>query len=101
MDPRQSQAQRRCTIAHELAHRELGHAGACNPREEAQARHLASRWLITMTDLLAALAWTEHLEEVADELWVDLDTLTARLDGLTAGERAQVAALADAVERGA
>ncbi|HLV05690.1 MAG TPA: ImmA/IrrE family metallo-endopeptidase [Actinomycetaceae bacterium] len=101
MDPRQSQAQRRCTIAHELAHIELGHTGGCTGAEEAQARRLAARWLIDMDRLLDALAWSEELEEVAEELWVDLDTLYARLDGLTAQERARVVALAGRVERGA
>ena len=101
MDPRQSQAQRRCTVAHELAHLDLGHGGGCSPVEERAARALAARWLIDMPDLLAALAWTEHLDELADELWVDVDTLLARLDGLTASERAQVAELAQRVEGGA
>lgn len=101
MDPRQSQAQRRCTIAHELAHLELGHTGGCSPAEERMARALAARWLIDIDRLLDVLAWTERLEEAADELWVDVDTLMARLDGLTPGERAQVAALAHMIERGA
>ncbi|WP_168202660.1 hypothetical protein [Georgenia wutianyii] len=52
-----------------------------------------------MADLLDALCWTEELEEAADELWVDLDTLKARLDTLTAGERAQLCALAERLDR--
>lgn len=101
MDDRQLQAERRSTLAHELAHIELGHTGGCAGAEEAQARRLAARWLIDMDRLLDALAWSEELEEVAEELWVDLDTLYARLDGLTADERARVVALAERVERGA
>lgn len=99
LDPRQSQTQRRCTIAHELAHIELGHTGECTPVEEAQARALAARWLIRMEHLLEALAWTENLEELADELWVDLDTLMARLDGLTVEERRMIQDLHDRTER--
>src|SRR5690606_41718859 len=100
MDPRQSQAQRRCTIAHELAHIELGHTGGCTGAEEAQARRLAARWLIDMDRLLDARAWSEELEEVAEERWVDLDTLYARLDALTAQEPAREVALDGRVERG-
>src|SRR5690625_7195002 len=99
MDPRQSQAQRRCTIAHELAHIELGHTGGCTGAEEAQARRLAARWLIDMDRLLDALAWSEELEEVAEELWVDLATLYARLEGLTAGVGARLCALHEGLER--
>lgn len=100
MDPRQSQAQRRCTIAHELAHIDLGHTDGCSPTEETEARALAARRLITMPALLDALAWSEELEEVADELWVDLDTLYARLDHLTPHECAQIRALYEQTERG-
>ena len=73
-----------------------------DPRLWAAAfEYPAARRLIKMEHLLDALAWTEHLEELADELWVDLDTLMARLDGLTPEERAQIAELGERVERGA
>src|SRR5690606_41963306 len=78
MDPRQSQAQRRCTIAHELAHIELGHTGGWTGAEEAQARWLAARWLIDMDRLLDARAWSGVLEEVAVERRGDRDTLLVR-----------------------
>lgn len=100
MDDRQLQAERRSTLAHELAHIYLDHGNQCRPADEAAARALAARWLIDMDRLLDALAWSEELEEVADELWVDLDTLYARLDTLTAEERAQIRALHDRTERG-
>lgn len=101
MDPRQSQVQRRCTIAHEVAHIELGHTSGCSPLEEEAARRHAARRLIAMPDLLDVLCWTEELEEAADELWVDLDTLKARLDALTTGEQAQLCALYQRLDRGA
>ncbi len=100
LHPDQSQAQRRCTLAHELAHIELGHVHGASASEESAARLLAARRLIEMPALLDALSWAEDLREVADELWVDEDTLMARLDGLTCNERYQVTALYDEVERG-
>lgn len=101
MDDRQLQVERRSTLAHELAHLHLEHTGGCGPREEDEARALAARWLIDMDSLLDALAWSEHLEEVADELWVDLDTLYARLDTLTGAERAAIRELHSRTEGGA
>ncbi len=99
LHPHQSQVQRRCTLAHELAHIELGHTAGCNSLEEKQATQLAARWLITMPMLLDALRWTEELEEAADILWVDMPTLMARLDGLTGKERAMITDLYQSVEK--
>lgn len=90
IDPRQTQAERRCTIAHELAHIELGHVGGCSPKEEHQANLLAARWLIKVEHLADALAWTQDPHELAWELWVDLDTLHTRLENLTHAERRHI-----------
>lgn len=90
MRPGLAQVQRRCALAHELAHIDLGHTGGCTPQEERQASELAARWLIDLNDLIDALRWSTHLAEVADELWVDEPTLRARLDGLTDQEREQI-----------
>lgn len=100
MNPDQLQVERRCTLAHELAHIELGHIGGCSGREETDAARMAARWLIDMGDLLSALQWTENFQEAADCLWVDEPTLMARLDGLTAAERAQIVRLHQEVEGG-
>lgn len=54
MHPHQSQVQRRCTLAHELAHIELGHINGCSPAEDRVAEQYAARWLIEMDDLLDA-----------------------------------------------
>ena len=99
MSPDQSQAQRRCTIAHEVAHIELGHVHGCNPTDEAAADRLAARRLVPMDALLDALRWTEELEELADVLHVDMPMLMARLDGLTDLEKQQIKRLYDEVER--
>lgn len=101
MDPAQRQAKRRCTLAHELAHIELGHTDGCTPREDRAADDLAARRLIPLDRLADALAWTESAEEAADELWVDEATLSARLASLTADERVALAERLGRVERGA
>lgn len=100
LHPDQLQVQRRCTLAHELAHVELGHTDGASPAQERAARMLAARWLVDLDQLLAALRWADDLATVADECWVDEETLMARLDGLTDGERAQIAALHAEVEWG-
>lgn len=97
--PDLSQVERRCTLAHELAHIELGHRDGCSTGEEGSARQLAARWLIDFERLVDAYRWAEHLEEVADVLWVDVDTLRARLDGLDAGERQRLVDLYAEMER--
>jgi Zn-dependent peptidase ImmA (M78 family) len=82
IDPRQHQAKRRCTLAHELAHIELGHTGGCTHREDRAADQIAARRLIPLDRLADALTWARSLEEAAEELWVDVAMLRARLDGL-------------------
>lgn len=99
LHPHQSQAQRRCTLAHELAHIELGHVEGCTAREESQTARLAARRLIPIEALADALVWTHHLDDVAEALWVDRDTLDVRLDRLHPSEhhyiRARLAARDD------
>lgn len=99
IDPDQDQATRRCTIAHELAHIELGHIGGCAPREDRDADELAARRLIPLERLADTLAWTESAEEAADELWVDEATLAARIECLTDAERAALDERVARVER--
>lgn len=92
-----SQAERRCTIAHETQHiyrgplpHEVGRVG--HLREELTIDRTVARLLtpsiIAVTD---ALAWArgDH-EQAADELWVDDLTLQVRLSSLGATERAYV-----------
>lgn len=86
MHPDQSQVQRRCTITHELAHVELGHTDGCTDVEEREARALAARWLIDLDDLADAAVWARSLTELADELWVDPDTLADRVEQLRPAE---------------
>lgn len=92
MDPRQRQAKRRSTLAHELAHIDLGHTSGCTAREDAAADQLAARRLITLDALADALAWSRSPEEAAEELWVDVATLRTRLEHLHPSERGHVRA---------
>lgn len=86
-----SQAERRCTIAHETAHIERGpvppHQAA---REELLIDRTVARLLIpSLPDLVDALVWAGgHLETAADALWVDDYLLQVRLAALTVPERA-------------
>lgn len=90
-----TQAERRCTLAHELVHIERGPVPAdpwLAAREESQVERVMARRLIDIHDLGEALAWSRHDVEVADELWVDTATLRARINTLTADERAYLEA---------
>lgn len=87
--PDQSQRQRRCTATHELVHAELGHRGHCAGKAELRVRKEAARRLISIYALGEALAFhgEDDVEALADELWVDPDTLATRLTWLHPAER--------------
>lgn len=84
-----TQAERRCTLTHELIHAERG---PCPPgdstREELAVHREAARRLIDIRKLGEALAWASDQEQAAEELWVDVPTLQTRLDALHPAERA-------------
>lgn len=85
------QAERRCTIAHEVEHIRRGPVPVepvLAAREEAAVEQAVARRLITIRALGEALAWSQHPAVVADELWVDEDTLRVRLEHLHPAERA-------------
>ncbi|TKR27167.1 ImmA/IrrE family metallo-endopeptidase [Cellulomonas hominis] len=98
MDPRQSQAQRRCAITHEQIHIEHRHVGGCSPTEERQVRAATARRLIALDELVAAYRWSRDLREMADELWVTPDVVRERLAGLAAEERRRLASVHDDLE---
>jgi len=84
-----TQAERRSTLTHELIHVERGPVPPqCRDEEERIVERLAARRLIPVVALGEAMAWTPHMDVVADELWVDLPMLWARLDSLDLEERA-------------
>lgn len=92
MDARQTQAERRSTLAHELVHAERRDAPCgslvLDARQELVVSQLAARRLIPLRALGEALAWSRDVDEVADELWVDTATLRTRLNHLHPAERA-------------
>lgn len=89
-----TQAERRCTLAHEIIHLERGPAPPAGTwwaeREERAVHRAAARRLITLCELVDALLWAEHTDELAEELWVDSATVTALTESLTPAERAWV-----------
>lgn len=91
IDPRLSQAQRRCALAHELEHIARGPAPDWDSaREERAVEQSAARRLVSVDELTAALRWTRYPGELADELWIDQAMLAALIDGLTPDERATI-----------
>lgn len=90
LDNRLQQVERRCALAHELVHVELGHDGCQRPCIEHEVRVATARNLITIERLCQQAAWARSLQELADELWVTTDVLTDRLETLTPDETAQL-----------
>lgn len=83
------QAERRSVLAHELEHVARGPAPLwAMALEEEAVNAAAARKLIKLQDLGEALAWSHDPAEIADELWVDVPTLRARLRHLHPAERA-------------
>lgn len=104
LDSRLTQAERRCTLAHELVHLERGDDGRCasawhESKLEVQVHQVAARRLIHAADLALALILHEHPADQADELWVDELTLAARLAGLSTAEALEIAELCRPVYR--
>jgi hypothetical protein len=89
LDDRLLQAERRCTLAHELEHIRRGPVPTdpvLAAREEVAIDQTVARKLIDIGELGDALAWASGLAEAAQELWVDEDTLSARLRHLRPSE---------------
>ena len=86
------QVTRRCSIAHELAHRELGHRRCksrfTHARQEREAEFYAARMMVDIEALVVVMPWATCLEEAAEELWVDVPMLEARLSRLSVDEQA-------------
>jgi Zn-dependent peptidase ImmA (M78 family) len=93
--PDLSQVERRCTVAHEYVHALRGDEPACSAwherKQERIVERAAARLLIPLDDLARALAWSDDPHELADDLWVDVDTLTHRLRHLDDAERRYLA----------
>ncbi len=101
LHPHQSQAQRRCTLQHELVHLARSSQHGSDDAEEEVVERQAARILIPMPLLLDKLRWTRDEHELADECWVDVPMLLARLRGMSDLERRMVADLYREIEGGA
>lgn len=93
--PGLSQAERRSTLAHELVHVERGpFPDVCEVQEERAVSREAARRLIPWSRLADACRWADDVHELAEELWVDEDTILVRLKSLHPVERAQLTEIA-------
>lgn len=80
-----SQAERRCTLTHELVHIERrGREHPNHDKEERIVELEAARRLINLQQLVDAFVWLRHPTpgELAEELWVDGTTLLCRMENL-------------------
>lgn len=82
--------ERRCDLAHAIAHVDLAHRDNTDDKAEEAAVRLSAKRLIHRDDLARALRWTEGraTTETAELLYVDAHTLKARLTHLHPAERA-------------
>jgi Zn-dependent peptidase ImmA (M78 family) len=98
IDRRLSQAERRCRLAHELAHLEAGDEHCADgpdgerlaARQELRADAAAAERLIDLDALADALAWALDPQEVAEALHVDTRTVRARVRNLTEHEKSYI-----------
>jgi hypothetical protein len=84
------QCQRRAVLDHELHHAEAGDVGQQSPQREREVSESSARRLVPLEQLVEAAIWAVDLAELADECWVDVDTMQCRIDTLTDDERAKV-----------
>ena len=80
------QVERRCAIQHEQVHLDLGHADCEDPADEAKARAVTARRLLSANQLIPVALWTQSIEEAADELWVTPQVLEDFIATLTPQE---------------
>lgn len=96
LDEGLSQAERRCTLMHELVHLERGEHSCQDEATEEAVHALVARRLIPWALLASAVVWAEDILELADELWVDVETVEARLAHLHPSERIQLVEILNA-----
>jgi len=90
LDSRMLQVQRRCTLDHELAHAEAGDVGCQHRHRETAINQASARRLVPIDRLLEVIVWANGLAELADECWVDVETMRCRMQHLHPAERAAV-----------
>jgi Zn-dependent peptidase ImmA (M78 family) len=96
LDKRQTRAEMRCTLAHELEHIIRGDEDVSDvspilqARQEIAACAAAARRLIPLGKLVDSLLWSQDEFELAEALNVDADTLRIRLLTLTPEEHSLI-----------
>ena len=91
LDKRLLQVERRCTLAHELVHLEVGEGRPCSASREREVNRIAAARLVPFEALVKAARWARSPLELAEELWVTPLMLEARCETLTASELFAVA----------
>jgi Zn-dependent peptidase ImmA (M78 family) len=88
LEANRTKVERRCDLAHALAHIDLGHQEFTDHNEEAAVRYAAKK-LLHRDEVVQALRLTEGqmTHETAELLAVDMPTLRARLTHLHPVER--------------
>lgn len=94
LDDRLTQVERRVTLVHELVHA-VNDDRADLPRyletkQERACCETTARLLIPIRDLADALTWSQDEHDVADALWVDVETVRERIDNLTPLEKVYI-----------
>lgn len=87
MDKKLIQVERRCTLAHELTHVDLGHDGCQSEKVEQQVRAVTARRLIRFEDFVDVSRWALSAGDAADCLWVTERVLTDYINALSEAER--------------
>lgn len=86
-----TQRERRCTLAHELAHIDLNLVSDVTWASEQRVRDVTARRLLPDIDAVAsALAGGVDMATASEDLWVTEDILTDRLTTLAGAERAML-----------
>lgn len=95
LDQRLTEAGKRCALMHELVHRQLADdlPTGFDRWQEKRCRDITARALINIVDLGDAVMWSVEVEEQAEHLHVNTDTLLDRLRYLTPDEEGYLRAL--------
>ena len=101
LDESLGQAQRRCTLTHEIRHALRGRppiGEAARRQEEREIDVEAARLLISLDRLIDALRWTQYWHEAAEALWCDYGTFVTRINNLTENEWLAIEAALERIE---
>lgn len=90
LEDEHSRVSRRCSLAHAVAHIDLGHqatgGGVLGVRQEAAADVLAARRLVAVAAIAQAVLYVESFAELAHEVEVDEHMLGVRIQHMHPSE---------------